>query len=148
MDAILWTREPGGPARQIGKLVGGLYVYDNPVIFRRIQAFGISLTVLAHMMKESATHIEYIVAGDTYGLALSDVWRKGFTDSGGRAGYWYVHLKDWKRAPGCTQHAWLPASKRIDLRWLTDAPLVNMRMNEAREAARPAGVQMTMAMGA
>lgn len=147
-DAVLWTREPGGPARQIGKLVDSIYVYDSPVIFRRIQAFGISLTVLTHMLKENAKSISYIVEGDTYYLALSDVWRKAFTDTGGRRGYVYVHLKDWNRQPGRREYPWLPASKRLDLRWLIDAPLVNMRMSEAREAARPAGVQMAMAMGA
>lgn len=148
-DAILWSREPGGPARQIGKIVGGVYVYDNPVIFLRIRAFGISLTVLTHMLKTGAKSISCIVGGDTYYLALSDVWRKAFTDTGGRAGYLYVHLKDWNRQPGRREYPWLPASKRLDLKWLLDAPLVNMRRVEAAEAARPAAVQIGFAtMGA
>jgi hypothetical protein len=147
-DAILWTSETGQPARQIGKLVGGVYVYDSPVVFRRIQALGISLTVLTHMLNVNATRIDYIVDGDTYSIALGDVWRKSFTDNGGRRGYVYVRLKDWNRQPGRRNYAWVPAAQLVNLPWMIDAPLVNMRRADAREAAKPAAVQMAMAMGA
>jgi hypothetical protein len=143
-DAILWTREPGCPSHQIGKVVNDCYVYDSPVVFRRIQALGISLTVLTHMLNVNATRIDYIVDGDTYSIALGDVWRKSFTDNGGRRGYVYVRLKDWNRQPGRRNYAWVPAAQLVNLPWMIDAPLVNMRRAAAREAARPAGVQMAL----
>lgn len=135
---VIWTREPAAPARRIGKVVpfghsaaqagqGPLaYVFDNPTRYARLNAYGISETVLVELIREQVGHIHYIVGPDTYATILNHLLENAIVDTmpGARRGYLYLPLKFWHVYNRHFEYPWVSPDKRVDLPWRIDAPEV------------------------
>jgi hypothetical protein len=154
---LVYVQERGLAARQVGKLVRqgrtGVFVFDNPTPYRRLQAFGIAETVLIAMITHGYERVDYIMGGQTYWLTVDEVLASGFRDPFPRPGYIYVKLRDWHVDRGRQEYGWVPSSASITLPWVVNSAMLNARrdalMAAAKEAARPAGIQMGFAaMGA
>jgi len=127
MIGIVWATEPPFPAKQLGKIVphaGQLvYVFDGAAIYNRLQAIGVSETVLVYMLQNDVQAIHYTIAGRNYVTSRDEVIEYGFRDSvpGTRKGYLYLGLKRWSIQPSMS-YPWLSAKQRVDLPWRIDAP--------------------------
>ena len=139
---ILWCHEPSFPARRIGKIVPYLdnlvYVYDQPAVYRRLQAYGVAETVLVEMLRGDVRLVHYIVDGDTYMTQRDDVLAQGVWDTawGARKGYVYMPLKCWQIHRGRLSYPWVPETQRLELPWVVEAPELAMWRRKL-EAARP-----------
>jgi hypothetical protein len=125
---VLWTQEHPFPPRRIGKCVTYMstpvYVYDQPVIFHKLQAFGVSETVLVEMIRDGVQLIHYVFGSDTYMAQRDEVLTRSQLDTamGARKGYLYLPLRRWQVHPGKLAYAWVQESQRVDLPWRIDAP--------------------------
>jgi hypothetical protein len=148
---LVYVTQPGRARKRIGKLVMqgtmGIFTYDDPVIYRRLNAFGVAEVVLAEMLTCGYQQVHYRFEGKTYWLTLDEALLHGFRDWS-RDGHLYVRLPDWHKTEDRQTYQWVPEGDTVDLKWVSDSVLVNERMQALlvaqKEAARPAGVQMAL----
>jgi hypothetical protein len=145
IGSVLWTKEPGCPARRIGKCVpiplnGGApgYIFDNPALYKRLNAYGVSETVLVEMIRSDVRQLHYIVGSNTLIADRDAVIEHGFRDTmlGARGGYIYYPVKRWTVHPGRIGYPWVSESNRLDLDWRIDAEEIAM-WRRRLIAARP-----------
>ena len=129
---VLWTQEPPFPPRRIGKCVPlqngeAAYIYDSPALYKRLNAYGVSETVLVEMLRDDVRWIHYHVDnGFRVLVAERDaVIEHGFRDNmlNARGGYLYYPVRAWTVQNGPVNHgSWIKESNRVDLPWRIDAP--------------------------
>jgi hypothetical protein len=151
---IVVTNAPGVGRARLGKLVKdskgrGVYCFDNATSYRKLDAFGVALCVLVEMLRYGYTDIVYSFAYRTWATTVKDVLRYGIDDPNPtRRGYIYLPVRKWQIIPA-PKFGWISDSVQVPLEWADSSPYVTRLRQDAREAARPAAVQMGFAaMGA
>jgi hypothetical protein len=93
--------------------------------------------------------IVYSFAYRTWATTVKDVLRYGIDDPNPtRRGYIYLPVRKWQIIPA-PKFGWISDSVQVPLEWADSSPYVTRLRQDAREAARPAAVQMGFAaMGA
>jgi hypothetical protein len=151
---LVYVTQPGRARKRIGKLVMqgamGIFTYDDPVIYRRLNAFGIAEVVLAEMLTCGYQQVHYRYEGKTYWLTLDEALLHGFRDWS-RDGHLYVRLPDWHKTEDRQTYQWVPEGDTVELKWIAESLPLNERMQALlvaqKEAARPAAVQAQMVWG-
>jgi hypothetical protein len=118
----------------------------------KLDAFGVALCVLVEMLKYNYKAIHYSYAGQSYAATVDDVLQYGIDDPLNiKPGYVYLPRGRWQPIP-TPHYGWIKDGAVVDLPWLKSSPHIARLRAEAKarvkEAARPAAVQLMMAMGA
>jgi hypothetical protein len=154
MLGLVYSTPPGRARQRLGKFICqgtvGVFTYDSPVVYRRLNAFGIAEAVLAEMLKCGYQQIHYRYESKTWWLTLDEALARGFRDFN-RDGHLYVRLPDWHKTEDRQTYQWVTEGDTVELKWVSGSETVNARMDALRkaekEAARPAAVQAQMMWG-
>jgi hypothetical protein len=127
IGCVIWTREEPYPPRRIGKCAfyqgNPVYVFNQPTLYRRLQAYGVAETVLVEMIREDVRQIHYLVGAETYIADRDQVIAEGIRETGaGRRGYVYWPLKRWRVMDTTIPYPWVSETNIVTLPWRVDAP--------------------------